>query len=203
MKLRNFLINISKDELTRRLIYIDQVLHELHDHGLYVVGDLADIEIINDEITMESFKGKYDYLNSGYNINGDRKNILELCSMGICAYNNMPVLHTSKEFINYVIENVEMYLEYGNIPKIIQEYYITIFSDLDNFCYLNDFIERKQIESENNGRGHGHGAYTKSTAVGRALSDKENSAFVSIMILPAILTLLYVSIIVIYFIFLK
>ena len=96
MKLRDYLMNISTNELTERLIYLDYKLMELKQDGKYYVGDLADIEIINGEVTIESFKNKYDYLKSGYNINGDYENIIQLCAIGICAYNKLSVLHTSK-----------------------------------------------------------------------------------------------------------
>ena len=201
MKLRDYLLNISNEELSERLKYLDKAIHELHSNGYFVVGDLADIEIINNEITLDSFKDKIDYLNSGYNINGDREDILELCSIGICAFNKLSVLHTSKEFIEYVIENVEMFLEHGNIPAIFQEYYIDIFNR-GNVGYLNDFIMKNETK-EGNSNNKSLGAYTKATAVGRALSEKENGAFVSVLVLPALLALLYISAVVIYFVFIK
>ncbi len=201
MKLRDYLMNISKEELTERLKYLDKTISELHNNGYYVVGDLADIEIINNEVTLESFKDKIDYLNSGINENGRNKDILELCSIGICAYNKLSVLHTSREFIEYVIENVEMFLEHGNMPNIIQEYYIDVFNR-GNVDYLNEFIE-KNADKEGISRSNSRGAYTKSTAVGRALSEKEDSAFASILMLPALLSLIYLLTIVVYFIFIK
>ena len=82
-------MNISTEELTERLKYLDKAIQELHDNGYYVVSDLAEIDIINNEITLDSFKDKIDYLNSGINENGKNKNILELCSIGICAYNKL------------------------------------------------------------------------------------------------------------------
>lgn len=203
MKLRDYLLNISNDELTERLKYLDKAIHEMHDNGYFVVGDLADIEIINNEITMESFKDKIDYLNSGYNINGDKEDIIELCSIGICAYNKLSVLHTSKDFIEYVINNVEMFLEHGRIPDIVQEYYIDVFNR-GNIGYLNDFILKNGTKEGNeNTNSNSLGAYTKSTAIGRMLSEKDNSAFISILVLPALLAFLYISAVVIYFIFLR
>ena len=190
-------MNISTDELTERLIYLDRKLMELKESGKYYVGDLADIEIINGEVTIESFKNKYDYINSGYNINGDYENIIQLCAIGICAYNKLSVLHTSKDFINYVINNIEMFLEHGNIPNIMQEYYINVF-DRGKIDYLNNFLRDNEPKEE--GRGNTRGAYTKSTAVGRALTEKD-SAFVSVLVLPAMLALIYISIVVIYFVF--
>ena len=197
MKLRDYLMNISTDELTERLIYLDRKLMELKDSGKYYVGDLADIEIINGEVTIESFKNKYDYLKSGYNINGDYENIIQLCAIGICAYNKLSVLHTSKDFINYIINNIEMFLEHGNIPNIMQEYYINVF-DRGKIDYLNNFLRNNDPKEQ--GRGNTRGAYTKSTAVGRALTEKD-SAFVSVLVLPAMLALIYISIVVIYFVF--
>jgi len=201
VKLRDYLLNVSTEELTERLKYLDKAINELHNNGYYVVGDLADIEIINNEITIDSFKDKIDYLNSGINENGKNKDILELCSIGICAYNKLSVLHTSREFIEYVIENVEMFLEHGNIPSIIQEYYIDVFNR-GNVDYLNAFLE-KNVDKEGSSRSNSRGAYTKSTAVGRAFSEKENSAFASILILPALLALIYIIAVVVYFVVFK
>ena len=201
MKLRDYLSNVSSEELTERLIYLDKAIKELHSNGYYVVSDLADIEIINDEVTLESFKDKIDYIDSGINENGKNKDILELCSIGICAYNKLSVLHTSKEFIEYVIDNVEMFLEHGNMPNIIQEYYIDVFNR-GHVNYLNNFIE-KNMDKEGSSRSNSIGAYTKSTAVGRALSEKETSAFASVLILPALLALIYIVAVVVYFVILK
>lgn len=239
MKLRDYLMNISTDELTERLKYLDKTIQELHSNGYYVVGDLADIEIINNEVTLESFKDKIDYLNSGINENGKNKDVLELCSIGICAYNKLSVLHTSKEFIEYVIENVEMFLEHGNIPSVMQEYYIDVFNR-GKIDYLNSFIS-KNMETDSSARDNSRGAYVKatpagrtykeelennniidlasyrnkkvannlwvpytdSTAVGKALSKNKNAAYASVLLLPALLALIYIVTVVVYFIFIK
>ena len=201
MKLKDFLMNISKEELTERLKYLDKAINELHNNGYYVVGSLADIDIINGEITLDSFKDKIDYLNSGINVNGKNKDILELCCIGICAFNKLSVLHTSKEFIKYVIDNVEIFLEHGNMPSIMQEYYIDVFNR-GNVDYLNEFIN-KNIDKEGTSRSNNRGAYTKSTAVGRAFSEKDNAAYASVLLLPSLLALIYLMAIVVYFVFIK
>ena len=36
-------MNISSEELSERLKYLDKAIHELHDNGYFVVSDLADI----------------------------------------------------------------------------------------------------------------------------------------------------------------
>ena len=201
MKLRDYLINISSEELTERLKYLDKAIYELHNNGYYVVGDLADIEIINNEITLDSFKDKIDYLDSGINENGRNKDILELCSIGICAYNKLSVLHTSRDFIEYVIENVEMFLEHGNMPSIIQEYYIDVFNR-GKIDYLNSFLSKNSSNKETS-RSNSRGSYTKSTPVGRALSEKNNAAYASVLLLPALLSFIYILAVVVYFVFVK
>ena len=232
-------MNISTEELTERLKYLDKTISELHKNGYYVVGDLADIEIINNEITLDSFKDKIDYLNSGINENGVNKDILELCSIGICAYNKLSVLHTSREFIEYVIDNVEMFLEHGNIPSIIQEYYIDVFNR-GKIDYLNSFLSKNMdtmgesrssnkdytkvkatavgmaLSNENDDNivdindyrnkkyaNSGSKPYTDTTAVGKALSKKSDAAYASVLVLPALLALIYILAVVMYFVVIK
>ena len=238
IKLRDYLINISSEELTERLKYLDKAIQELHENGYYVVSDLADIEIINNEVTLDSFKDKIDYLNSGINENGRNKNILELCSIGICAYNKLSVLHTSKDFIVYVIDNVEMFLEHGNIPGVMQEYYIDVFNR-GKVDYLNSFLLNHDENTLTDGTSNSNsrGAYTKSTPTGKFMSEKNNivnineyrdrrnsdvwkpysgqtaigktltknksAAYASVLLLPALLALIYIVAVVVYFVFIK
>ncbi len=235
IKLRDYLMNISTEELTERLKYLDKAIQELHDNGYYVVSDLAEIDIINNEITLDSFKDKIDYLNSGINENGKNKNILELCSIGICAYNKLSVLHTSKDFIVYVIDNVEMFLEHGNIPGVMQEYYIDVFNR-GKVDYLNSFLQKQGSEyQEGNANSNSRGQYTKTNAAGKLMSEKNNivdineyrnrgsewkphtedtpiqkalskkdkAAYASVLLLPALLALIYIVTIVVYFVFIK
>ena len=237
IKLRDYLMNISTEELTERLKYLDKAIQELHDNGYYVVSDLAEIDIINNEITLDSFKDKIDYLNSGINENGRNKNILELCSIGICAYNKLSVLHTSKDFIVYVIDNVEMFLEHGDIPSVMQEYYIDVFNR-GKVDYLNSFLLQYGDQVNGVSQSNSIGVLTKSTAAGKAMAQKDvepnnivnlddyrrnrdlfkpyegstsiekslkkrDAAYASILLLPALLALIYLVAIVVYFIFIK
>lgn len=167
--------NLSNDELTNELIKMDFNLMQDHKDGRYIRSFWMD--------------GKS---NPDKNID-----IINLCIVGICAYNKLSNLHTSHEFINYVIDNIEMFLEHGNIPSFMQDYYIDIFNR-GKVDYLNNYLVKHDYEDESVGKGKG--ALTKSTAVGRALSEKE-SAFVSVLVLPAMLALIYISVVVIYFVF--
>ena len=211
VQLRDYLLEATNDELTERLKYVDKAIHELHEHGYFVVGYLADIMVNDGEITLESFKDKIDYLKSGYDINGDRQDIFELCIIGICAYNKSAVLKTDnymeKTYIQFVMDSLEMLFLHGNVPSMMQEYYIDVF-DRGNVTYLNVFIvshygNNPELDNQNgSGRDNSRGAYNKSTPVGRALSEKD-AAFASIMLIPALLALVYISAVVIYFLFIK
>lgn len=169
---------LSSDELTSRLVEMDLQLMQKHKENQYANNSWMDT-----------------------NSNQDKKiDIVGLCVIGICMYNRLSNYNIrSTEFINYVIENLEMFLEHGNIPSFMQEYYIDVLNR-GNVDYLNNFILKHGYDNEE-GRGKGIGAYTKSTAVGRAFSEKDNMAFASVLVLPALLALAYISLVVIYFVF--
>lgn len=199
MKLKDFLNNLDRKELTDMLILFDKSIMELHQNGFFVVSDMSDIEVIDNQITLASFKNKVDYLNSGYNVNGDKQDILEICAIGVCAYNRFERYFTNKDFISYLIDNLEMFLENGNVPKIMQEYYIDVFAR-GNVDYLNNFL-LKHDNKENSGKNNNR-VYTKSTAVGKALAEKEN-AYANVLLLPALLFLVGLIVFFVYFIFFR
>ncbi len=132
-----------------------------------------------------------------------------------------------------------MFLEHGNIPGVMQEYYIDVFNR-GKVDYLNSFLlnygenENTTVEISNSK------VYTKSTDAGRQAAREERernniidineyrnrknnlwqpydgetpisrafrknkaSAFASILLLPALLTLIYLLAIVVYFVFIK
>ena len=68
-----------------------------------------------------------------------------------------------------------------------------------NVDYLNNFL----LKYENNGKGNKKSrVYTKSTAVGRALS-LEDAAYANVLIFPAIIVLIFLVILVSYMIFVR
>lgn len=129
------------------------------------------------------------------------RSIIYLCTLGICAYNKLSSFHDTRDFLGYVIDNLEMFLEHGNVPKEMQEYYIDVFNR-GNVRFLNDFLSRYSNE-EGSSYNNKRGAYTKTTAIGKALSEKEENAYVSVLLLPALLALIYIVTIVVYFLFIK
>ena len=203
VKVIDFLGHVPNDEITERLRLIDQSLMELHQHGYYVVCNVNDIDIINDEVTLASFNNKLDYLNSGYNPNGDKEDILELCTIGICAFNhfNFNDSYINPSFMKHLVENLDMYINNGKVPRIMREYYIDVF-ERGNIGYLNDYLEKLDYENES-GRERGI-TKTKTTAVGKALSgsDKE-AAYARVLVIPSILVLVYLVALVCYFIFFR
>lgn len=205
MTIKEYLSHVPNDEITNRLKILDQSLYELHKNGMYVVCNIADIEIINDEVTLASFKNKIDYLDSGYNKNGDKQDILELCSIGICAFNHFDQYYSSKEFIAYLIDNLDKFISNGKVPRIMQDYYIEIFAR-GNVTYLNEYIINNEFNKDllsDEGRNNGI-VKTKATAVGKALSERnQDAAYVKVLLLPSIIALVYLIVIVVYFIFFR
>ena len=194
MSLTEFLSNCTPEELTERLLLLDKSMMELHQHGYFVVGNLLDIDVIDEKITLESFKNKVDYLNSGYNENGDKKDILEMCAIGVCAYNRFQTFYTNREFLSYLMENFEMFLENGRIPEDVAEYYQTIFVN-GNVDYMNSYLDKKNNSGKGNNKQR---VYTKSTAIGRAFADKE-AAYANVLLIPSILVLMYLILLIGYF----
>ena len=206
MKIKDFLSNISNNTLTERLQLLDQSIKELHENNFYVVSDMADIDIYDNQITLASFKNKVDYIKQdfnnkekydGFNPHGDKQDILEMCAIGICAYNHFETFYTSKDFINYLIDNLDMYLENGNIPSIMKEYYINVFLR-GKVDYLSNFLNK--YESSGNNKGN-RKVLTKKTAIGEAFMEKD--AYARILLLPAVLVLVILIFIVVYYIYFR
>ena len=208
MTIQEYLSHVPNDEITNRLRYIDQSLMELHQHGYYVVCNIAEIEIIDNKVTLASFKDKVDYLNSGIEPHGDKRDILELCSIGICAYNHFDKFYSSPKFIENLIDNLDLYIDNGKVPKQMRGYYEDVFIR-GNIIYLNIYLLSTDIDynakqiPESNGRDRGK-AKVYATDVGRALSNKESdAAFANVLLIPSVIVLIYLLFIVIYFVFFK
>ncbi len=178
----NYYLNLSQDEITNELIMRDRNLMEMHQNNNFTSDDLSKVGYIAP--------------------NNTKRDILELCAIGICAYNHFRQCFTSKEFIGYVLENLDMYLENGNLPKMMQEYYIDVFSR-GNVDYLNNFLLKYDDKSGNNKNNQKVLSY--STAAGRAFAknDEDNAAYTNILLIPGIIALVALILLVAYLIFMS
>ena len=94
-----------------------------------------------------------------------------------------------------------MFLEHGNIPSVMQEYYIDVFAR-GHVDYLNNFL--LNYNKDDSGKGNNVSkVYTKSTAVGRAFNTDREAAYANILLLPAIIALIALIVFFVYFIFFR
>lgn len=217
MKVRDYLRNVSPRELTKRLIKLDQAVCDIHSQGYYAVMDIADAEIIDDTLKLESFNNKLDYINSGLNTGGHAENLdfLQLCVLGLCAYYKVTYLYFSQAFVQFIIDDINSgnskYLS-ADMPDVMREYYIDVFKR-NNLDSLNNFLEVYLANDEmSDGMGNQkklvkateqgikEAAYLKEQA---KVKEESATGFASILLLPALLTLIYLLAIVVYFIFIK
>lgn len=199
--LKNHLNNCQRDILKDELLKLDASIMTLHQNGFYVVGfDPNTIKVYNGEFNLSSFNNKIDYLNSGYNENGDKKDILEICAIGICAYNRLSEYYINKNFLNYIkniletisYKEVELSSELkrfrANIPDEMFDYYCDVFVN-GNIDYLNNYLYKKN-NSNNSQVSSNSYKLTKSTQIGKQFSEND-AAYVNVLLIPAMMVLIY------------
>lgn len=211
MKVREYLNLKNIDELTRRLVYLDTVICDLHKKGYYMVMELADVEVFEEGITLASFNNRLDYINSGLNYNGHEENrdFLQLCVLGLCAYSGVTPLRMSREFIESVVADcnpknggISKYLS-ADMPEYMREYYKDVFTR-NNLDSLTNFMDI-YYKQDDGGLGYQKKLATQQgKEYAKALAEQnEKTGFASILLLPALLTLIYILAVVVYFIFIK
>lgn len=173
----------NHSEITDVLAYLDLKLMMLHQEGKYL------------------FRNSTIYENNSDNQDVNIKDDIEyLVVLGICAYNHFDDIKISHEFIYYLKDkdNLLKFLENGNVPKYMKDYYIDVLLK-DNVDYLYNFL----LQYDNNGKGNSRSkVYSKNTAAGRALRSDE-AAYANVMIFPAILILIIIVFLVSYMIFVR
>lgn len=205
MNAREFLSNCNNSELREKLVYLDTMMMLFHQSGKYATLPLSELEILNNGITMESFKNKYNYLPSqdsdeiGYNANGDLEDIKELCLLGICAYNHLNFDYNRNMSIMNSFQNehfLEPYLNNSraNMPQDIRNYYRDVLVH-NKKIYLNQYLKQELSSGEEKGK-----RLAKHLP---GFSDVDESAYVNVLVIPAVLTLVYLLVVAVYYIFLK
>ncbi len=194
ISLKDYLTDCSKDELKEHLMKLDASIMALHQNGFYVVGmDANNIKLYDGELNLSSFNNKIDYINSGINSNGDKKDILEMCAVGICAYNGFNSFYINSEFLAYLISNFDTFSSNNNIPDDMLEYYQDVLVN-GNIDYLNNFMYKKSNNNANNNQvSKNSNQLTKATAIGKAFYERE-AAYVGVMLIPMIILLVLVCI---------
>ena len=157
---------ISSDpvQLTNFLIQLDSWLEYLHNNNFYIYDfNPKKIVLENGKLTFNSFRLVLGNLSACQN--AKEINIFQNSKIGLFAYNHMPVDgNMNQEHFNFLQDNLEKFNQLGIIPEEIYEYYEEVFRRL-NVCYMND-------------------------AIGRAFVNEE-AAYVNILFIPSILTLIY------------
>lgn len=189
------------DEITNILISFDHMLELLHNNGLCIYDfNPKKIILYNDKFNIQSFNGLLNDMNEVDNMK--TLNIYQLAKIGLMAYNNQIVDgKMNQEYFDFIQTNLQEFNQNGNIPEEIYEYYEEIFRRL-NIIYMNNYLVKKQEELS----GNENSLVMKkslSTAVGRAYSKEDNDAFISILFIPSLLTLIYLIGLLIYVLFIK
>lgn len=190
MNLYDYLRDIGDNqiELTNILIQLDKALAYLHSQG-FCIYDFEPKKIIlyDNKITLNSFKGILNKLN--INPNAKQINIYQLAKIGLFAYNKIPVDgNMNLNHYKFLQSYLQEFNKRGQIPQEIYEYYQDIILN-SNIMYLNDYLLQKQQETNANQNSNVK-RKTKTTAIGQALANNE-AAYISILYLPTLATLIY------------
>lgn len=199
MTIKEYLSHLPKDEITNTLIYIDYWLNYIHGHNCYVFGDIGDATIDNNFIKVD----KYDYLDGGCNDEGNLEDIEELCLVGILAYNGFKH-HDYKitaAYKKYVKENLDLFINTGKIPRIMQGYYKEVLGN-GNIVYLNNYLTEIGYFEDNEAYGRENSKQKVKSNLPNGVHYDE-AAYARVLLLPAILVLVYLIIVVSYFIFFR
>ena len=186
------------EELTNLLISFDCMLEYLHNKGMCIYNfNLKKIILYNNKLTLSSFNGLINDIGESDNMKAI--NIYQLAKIGLMAYNGQIVDgRMNQEHFDFLRDNLSEFNAKGNISEEIFEYYGELFERL-NVIYLNDYLVKKQKEREGN-QNTNVLKKTLSTEIGRAYAKEENNnAFVNVLFIPTIITLIYLIGLIIYF----
>ncbi len=178
--------------LQDKILLMDRALMEVHSRGMYVSSSLLDAYIYDNKIDPSTVE--LDKFDAEKNDKDQAQDIMELAAIGICAYNRFgeyegfPKYFTSPDFISSLMDNVEMYLQREDIPEKVKNYYRNVFTLLD-IKYMTNYLDEQQ---KNGGKGNAR-VLQYSTPEGRAFANSnEQSAFASIITIPAVLAIVYI-----------
>ena len=190
------LIKLPADEITNQLRKTDFYMMRQHRQGTYVKCPW-----------MNGVEDK-DEINKAINID-----VIGFCVFGICAYKGKRLPNDSEipKFYNLILSKPKEYIDDVDMPLFMKNYYYDVLYN-QNIRYLYDYLQNYNFETNKyegedtyeGGEGKGI-TKVKATPIGKALNmDRESwsdTGFASVLILPAMLALVYIAVVVIYFVF--
>ncbi len=193
----------NSEMLSNVLKLLDGTIRYIHSQGFYIQDfDPSKIIVTTSTPNLLNFRGLIAPVsnNPKQDIN---INIYQMAKIGLMAYNHFPVDgRMNQEHFNFILDNIKLFNQNGQIPSDIYEYYEDLFLN-NNINYLTSYLESKSKDEI--GRSS---SIRKSltTEAGQALSQNnlqlketnDNKAFVNILFIPSILTLIYLIGLVIY-----
>ena len=188
---------------------LDYIMKYIHEHGYFILDfNPNKIRLIKGKLTVDSFRGLLQKAET--DTRGKNINILQAAKIGIMAFNNMKIDgNMNQEYFNFIRDNYSKLNPNSIIPEDINEYYGDIFLR-GIMGYMVDYINKKQEEARLNSGNTNNLRKSLSTEAGRALAgnqflndDRRNAAYVNILFIPSLITLIYLISIFIYTFVLK
>jgi len=188
----------NSEELTNVLIQLDNALEYLHNHGFCIYDfEPKKIVLYDKKLKLNSFAGLLNDIN--VNQNAKQVNIYQLCKIGLFAYNGIPVDgNMNMKHYNFLQTYLQEFNKRGQIPSEIYEYYEDVLLRT-NIVYLNDYLVQKKQELNGN-QSTNVRRKSKTTSIGTAFANNE-AAYVNVLFLPTIITLIYILSLVLFIIF--
>lgn len=174
-----FSYNSDPEKIREIFINLDEQLKIIHSRGFAV-------EINSSSIVYENGFGFSRFVN-GLNEDMRRKNIEDLAKLAVGAYFSLPTgtfsdyTHLPTDYVKNNFDVME-----GSIYKMSKNdnYYRDVFNG--NVGYYCDYL--KTLKDNSVGKDNSR-VLAYSTAAGRAMTDKENAAFIDLVFYPVIGTL--------------
>lgn len=177
-----FSYNFDVEVANQIFLKLDNKLKKLHSEGKYVNISADKILVSDDYEFIEISTGLTEEMRMG--------NIKTLAKLAAGTYFSLPS-GTFYDYSQFPDENFKKYFDNiePNIPLMHPDdsYYREVLIN-DNISYYNDYLdnlkERTQGQSNQNNR-----VLTYSTQIGKAMTNKEESAFIDIVFYPLVISL--------------
>ena len=180
-----FTYNTDPDKARDIFVALDQKMKLFHLNGKYI--DISSNTIaVNEEV-------EFLRVSTGLTPELRQQNIETLAKLAIGTYFSLPS-GTFYDYSNFPTENLREYFDSieSNIPVLHPEdkYYREVLMN-GNMLYYSDYLNNLKMSSQGKGNNNNR-VLSYSTATGRAMSDKQESAFVNIAFYPIVISLFIV-----------